>query len=266
MTQSNNLRNLNNELEDLLINIDESNRPIIRNQINNFEKDCLKITNKVFPNFTVPVYMDVHEIDDNKLNSKTSWEYYKNPKNKFGNLADNYCRDIYGNGNYVYPVRNPNTGVVYLKSCDTYYNQELKDISNLKNDMSVLIAKARNTILQSDLSSSKNKDNVKKELENKLAEFEDYQQKYIQLVKLIDNFNVLLNDKRETVNKNSTKFDKLNNTFNIKRDNENVFNDTYYSNKKRNERMIYYAKILIFICWLIVFGLFALININRVIY
>lgn len=263
---SNNLNTLNNELKLLLLNIDENNRDNIKNQINEFEKDCLKIANKVFNKYKVPIYMNIHDIDNNKINTKSAWEYWKNDKNIYSNLSDNYCRDIYNNGNYVYPVRNPDTGVVYLKNCDTYYNEDLKKLSNIEKDISLLIAKARNTILDADLTSNKNKENIKKEIDNKLKDFEEYQYKYIQLVKLIDNVNILLNDKRNNLDKNTKKFNNINNEFNINRDNENLYNEKYFDNKKYNNKIIFYVKIFIFIAWLLIFGLFSLININRIIY
>jgi len=258
------IKELNKELNDLLINFNENNRELIKTKISEFEKDCLNLTKKILPNFKIPIYINIHDIDNNKLNSKTSWFEWENKKNKFVNLNDNYCRDIYGNGNYVYPVRNPRTGVVYFRNCNTYIDNEMIEITDLKNELSVLIAQARNSILNANLSSNSGKDKIQKEINNKLEKYESLQEKYIQITKMIDNFNILLKDKRKILNDKTDDYNKLDNNLNIKRDNENTFNNEFKYIKIRNTTLLYYAKIMFFICWLIILILFAFININKV--
>jgi hypothetical protein len=259
------LNELNKELENILIDFDENNRETIKEKITEFDKNCIKLTKKVLPNFRIPIYMSIHNFDGNKPNSKILWEDWDNIKNKYKGLSDNYCRDAYGNGNYVYPVINPNTDVIYFRNCDTYIDQELKDISNIKNELSLLIGEARNTILRADLSSGTNRKQIQKQINNKLKEYESLQEKYIQVSKLLDNFNLLLKDKSSSIEKKEGQFDKLDNDLNIKRDIENTFNKQFNSLDNRNSKLLKYAKILLFICWLLVLGLFSLININRVI-
>lgn len=258
------LQKLNNELKDMLIDFDSGNRGTIQQKITKFEKECLDLTKKILPNYQVPIYMKIHNFDNNKPTSETTWEFWNNSKNKFANMGDNYCRDVYGNGNLVYPVINPNTDEVYLRSCDIYIDDEMKKITNLKNELSALIAEARNTVLLVESSSGSSKKKVLENINSKLIEYETLQEKYIQIAKLLDNFTLLLKTKHDIVDEKNNKYDKLQTDLNIKRDNEDEFNEQFHRIEKRNSRLLFWAKILISICWLIVFGLFLMININRV--
>ena len=259
------LQKLNNELKDMLIDFDSSNRGTIQQKISKFEKECLDITKKILPNYQVPIYMKIHKFDNNKPQSEATWENWYNPNNKFANMGDNYCRDVYGNGNLVYPVLNPNTEEAYLRSCEIYIDDEMKKITNLESELSALIAEARNTVLLAESSSGSGKKIVIENINRKLTEYESLQEKYIQITKMLDNFSMLLKNKRNIVNDKNDKYDKLQTDLNIKRDAEDEFNEQFHRIEARNSRLLFWCKIVVFICWLIVLGLFSMININRVI-
>lgn len=256
---------LNKELDILLLEFDKSNRTTIKDKIENFEKECLEITKKVLPTLSVPIYMSIHKFDNNKQNSETTWDEWVNNKNIFANQNDNYCRDIYKNGTLVYPVMNPNTDETYFRSCSFYIDEEMKNISSLKYEISTLIGEARNAILKAETSKTSDKTRTILRIDNKIREYEQLQEQYIQLAKLLDNFTLLLKNKRDLVTSKNDKYDKIDNELNIKRDHEDEFNEQYHRLEERNKKFLTWGKILIFICWLLVLGLFSLININRVI-
>jgi t-SNARE complex subunit (syntaxin) len=259
------LQKLNNELKDMLLDFDSSNRSTIQQKITAFEKDCLKLTNEILPNYQVPIYMKIHKFDNNKPMSEATWEDWKNPKNKFANMSDSYCRDVYENGNLVYPVLNANTGIPFLRSCGVYIDDEMKKITNLKDELSALIAEARNTVLLAESRSGSSKKTVLDNINRKLKEYETLQDKYIQIVKMLDNFTLLLKNKRDIVENKNDKYEQLQTDLNIKRDAEDEFNEQFHRIEARNSRLLFWGKIVVFICWLIVLGLFSMININRVI-
>lgn len=259
------LKKLNNELKDMMIDFNSSNTGTIQQKINEFEKDCLKLTNEILPNYQVPIYMKIHKFDNNKPNSVGRWENWNKPENKFMDLRDNYCRDVYGNGTLVYPVINPNTDIPFLRSCDFYINDEMKKIANLENELSVLIAEARNTVLLSETNSSDGKKQILDNINKRLKEYETLQDKYIQITKILDNFTLLLKNKRDIVNNKKDKYEELQTNVNITREYEDEFNEQFYKIENRNKQLLFWSKIVVLICWLVVLGLFLLININRVI-
>ena len=259
------LQKLNTELKDMLVNFDGSNRSAIEDKISQFEKDCLTLTKEILPNYQVPIYIKIHKFDNNKPMSEASWEDWKNSKNKFANMTDNYCRDVYGNGNLVYPVLNPNTEIAFLRSCGVYIDDEMKKITNLKDELSALIAEARNTVLLAESKSGSGKKQVLDNINSKLKEYETLQEKYIQIAKMLDNFTLLLKNKRDIVENKNDKYEQLQTDLNIKRDAEDEFNEQFHRIESRNTRLLFWGKIVVFICWLIVLGLFSMININRVI-
>jgi hypothetical protein len=262
---SNDIKELNKELDKLLDKYDDSEKEIYKKKIQNLEKDCLKITKNVFPNLKIPIYMSIYEFDNPKPNSKANWSDTINLNSDYENLNDNYCRDVYNNENYVYPVRNPSTGVVSLQPCDKYINDELKEMLDLKYDLSIMISKARNALFRNEINNSNNGKNILDKLDNKLKEYEALQTQYLQTLKLINNFDILLKDKRKTIEEKEIEDTTLENTYNIGRDIQNDYNNTFKNNFKYNEKLIFYTKILLFITWCIALGLFSLININRII-
>lgn len=261
----NDIKELNKELDKMLDKYDDNEKEVYKNKIQKLEKDCLKITKKIYPNFKIPIYMSISELDNPKPNSNAFWSDTSNLNPDYENLNDNYCRDVYNNDNYVYPVRNPKTGVVSLKSCDTYIDDELKEMLDLKYDLSIMIAKARNSLFRNEINNSNNGKKILNKLDKKLKKYESLQTQYLQTLKLINNFDILLKDKRKSIEEKEIEDSKLENTYNIGRDMQSDYNNIFKSNISSNQRLMTYSKILLFITWCIALALFSLINIKRVI-
>lgn len=257
-------KELDRELKKILDTYDDNARKEYEEKIKEFEKDCIDLTKETFPQFKLPIYMSISEFDNPVPNSLAYWADTEGLSDKYSNLNDNYCRDVRGNDNYVYPVRNPGTGVVSLKSCGTVVTDELKEMLDIKNELSIMIAQARNSLFRAENTSNNNSKQIMEKLNNKLKEYETLQTQYIQTLKLIKNFELLLEEKRKNVELKEENTDSLENDFNISRDIENDHNNTVRLHKNKNIKILLVIKILLFICWCLVLALFGLININKI--
>lgn len=258
-------KDLDAELDTILETYNENDIKTYKAALTKFEKDCIKLTEETFPQFKLPIYISIADFDNPVPNSLAYWADTQDLSPEYSNLNDNYCRNVYGNDNYVYPVRNPNTGVISLKSCNTIINDELKDMLDLKNELSIMISQARNALFKNEKTNANNSKQIIDTLNKKLNEYEVLQTQYIQTLKLIKNFDLLLKDKREDIDKKELESDTIENEFNITRDVESINNIYQKQNKKLNSKLLLYTKLLLFICWLLVLGLFAMLNINKII-
>jgi uncharacterized protein YhaN len=264
MAQNRNLKELEKELESLLNKYNDNESKMYKKKLEQFEKDCIEITQKIFPQFRLPIYVSISEFDNPVPNSLAYWADAENLDTVYSNLNDNYCRDPYKNGGYFYPVRNPSTGVVTLKNCDSVITDELKQMLDLKYELSIMVAAARNALFRSENVNSNNSKTVLEKLNNKLKEYETLQTQYIQTLKLIKNFNMLLKDKTKEIENKEEKQDYLENEYNITRDIENDYNNIRKHNEYRAKQFLFYTKIILFICWCLTLALFSLININEI--
>lgn len=264
MTQNTNLKELDKELESLLNNYNANESKMYKKKLELFEKDCIELTNKIFPQFKLPIYVSISEFDNPVPNSLAYWADTENLDTEYSNLNDNYCREPYKNGGYFYPVRNPSTGVVSLKNCDSVITDELKQMLDLKYEISIMIAEARNALFKSENVNSNNSRTVLTQLNNKLKTYETLQTQYIQTLKLIKNFNMLLKDKKKEIENKEEKKETLENEYNITRETENDYNNIKRNNENKANKLFYYSKIALFICWCLTLALFLLININEI--
>ena len=254
--QDNKIRQIEDQLQKQIGDYDIIDKDTLESVFENLVDDCNKIKDKYLENDRIPLFISPIDEDSNNY---VTWQfiYDSNPEigDDYSNYDDNVCRDFQGAKRYPTLVNN---GQVDLIPCNKFFNPTVNSIRSMKDFIDAEIIKSKIFLVSREITDSQNISNIRKQIREKVKEFEHLQYQYLQLLQLIEINSELISRREKTLNDDGNKVEKLDNNSNIKE--EEIKSHIKYKviNQETQDKYIFYLKILSFILILITIGLFLL--------
>jgi len=260
-----------NKLNKLAAAGNDSARIQLDNAIDSLNKSNKAFVAQLVPNGHVKLYVSAQP-DQSKLDYMT-WNEY-DPDGLYGPYDDNYCRpdprsgvgnngDNNGNNSsdsvhIVYPSRNISMGTVSLQSCDNIMSSDVKNITNISNDIEQLQLLAKHKLLTEEAGSAESMKATREKAEGKVEEYERATRQYLQLADMISNFEEVSKRHKAIITNVGEESYNKHNKVNILQDNMGEYIIDQKQINTLNDSIIFWMRIPLMLFWVIVVGLFLL--------
>ena len=250
------IRQIENQLEKQIGDYEDTDKDKLESVFENLVDDCIKIKEKYLENDRIPLF--ISPINEDSSNYVT-WQfiYDSNPEigDDYANYDDNVCRDFQGIKRYPNLTRN---GQIDLIPCNKFFNPTVNSIRSMKDFINSELIKSKIFLVSREITDSQNVSNIRKNIRDKVKEFENLQYQYLQLLQLIEINTDLISRREKTLNDDGNKVEKLDNNSNIKEEEIKSYIKNKESNQNTEDNQVFYLKILSSILLIITIGLFLL--------
>lgn len=230
--------------------------------IDNLEQEVQALSAQLVPGNRIPIYISPQS-DQSRLDY-TTWNEF-DPTGPYGAYDDNYCRPtpsggrIQGsNATSVYPVRNASSGRVTLEPCSELLGPEVQQITNIKDVLDRLALIAKHRLLTEEAGSANSMKQTRETAENKIAEYERATRQYMKLAEMIDGFQEVSQRHQMIINNHGDDVDAKSNKIAVQQDDLETYLDEQHAVRKRNEQLLGWVRIPLFMLWIVALALFLL--------
>ena len=250
-------------LEEQLAEYTDTDRQYIEDKLQTLEQEINKTVKILLPNGNVPIYLSP---TDTELNPEdyALWSQY-NEIGPYAQYDDAYCRENKDEPNkFVYPIRNPITQDISLKSCDKLINSDILSIADIVKFVPTMQDIAKAKFIEYESSDQSAIKSIRTKVEKLITEYESLDSQHGQILELLDQNKTMVSREHKIKDKNMSQMELMENQLNIKAE-DGLSHITNQTEKDKYKRYYYIAvKTLASILIIITIGLVLLINIGKI--